>query len=100
MAICRTTCENCGRTFEYTISAKGGRPRAFCDDDCKSFKLALNVIYGLFALMRDRFTAYAWLMLRGELWAFLNARPWNRGVKKADAAARTSIASPSSRFIG
>lgn len=75
-------CEMCGRWFVFDVSAKGGKPRSYCDADCKAFSVAIGMMRDRWNVIRNRCTAKVWLGLRSMIWGELNLRPWNRGVTK------------------
>ncbi len=76
------SCRACWRALPLRVPGKAGRTREFCDDDCRAAFYALEKAQDAINLLSKRCLPGAWLEQRGRLWPALNARPWNRGVKR------------------
>lgn len=75
-------CPACQRTYTYKVSPLGGRPPEYCDDTCKQWFTANQLLKEVRDEMQDRFAPALWTTTRSEWWHWLNGRSWNRGVTK------------------
>lgn len=74
-----TECPSCGRPVQRLPT---GRPRVYCDDDCKALSYWLTDAEERLSMLAARCTPLAWARVRRLLWGGLNARAWNRGVAR------------------
>lgn len=76
-------CPICEAVLPLPIPGKAGRHRETCSDSCRDLFRLLDVLLKLIALVQNRCSPAAWLLLRGTLWAAVNERPWNRDLHVA-----------------
>lgn len=69
-------------------SKVGGRPKVYCDDDCRRAFHAWKQTERVASLAATRMTPEAWAAFRGDVWALCNSRAWNKGVAVAQRKGR------------
>jgi len=80
-------CLACHRPFDEDTARKakvGGRPKKYCDDECRKLYHWLNAAEGRILSFASRATPERWATVRKRLWTALNSRAWNRGVPRVD----------------
>lgn len=78
-------CPFCGRPVPDSSARQakqGGQARVYCDDQCRRAYHHTAQVARLLELAIERMTPERWARYRGDLWALLNSRAWNRGVPR------------------
>lgn len=65
------------RGLPFEPSAGRGRPRQYCDDQCRKAMAALFNLESRLEIVAERATDAAWKELRGTLWRLSNRRGVN-----------------------
>lgn len=86
-------CPTCWRPIHEDTEHKGkvgGRPKVYCDDQCRKLYYWMGKAEDMVRLMAERCTPERWADFRRLMWGSLNFRAWNRGVKRKAKNDRTA----------